>query len=129
MHQARFCVNCGINWPSHPDFTLCPECVKPTTIASKPIGQIMPLTEAKRRLSYALFDEWLQKETHEQRKAREQRVLEGIEEHEEMSQAINARFTEAIRDGGFTEEDTLRYAELEQKLPLAHIHQYVDPDE
>jgi hypothetical protein len=129
MHQARSCSSCSINWPSHPNFVRCPKCNGETTVMARPFSQIMPLVEANRVLTYALFEEYLEKETFEDRKIREKKVNDTMEQHERESQEIKLRFEEAISRGGFTEDDSVRYAKLEQKLPLAHIHQYVDTEE
>ena len=50
------CSPCGVSWPKHSDYAVCPECLTKTdSLTDEPINE----AEAHSRLTHARFERWL----------------------------------------------------------------------
>src|ERR1019366_219479 len=93
----------------------CPSCNDFTDVM--PNQESMSREEAKIKAAYYRFDRYVERETDEQRKAREARnPLK--DEHKTLT---HKRFDLLIWSAGYTEEERQHIEALEAELPAAHI--------
>lgn len=125
MAAARRCDPCSTNWPNDQIYVRCPTCARQTSVKEiQNINAILTMEDAKRIASYAKFEEWLQKETLDERLARRKRFKQAQVDEEQASEAEAARIKEdfhrVLDEGAFSTEEYEVLLELEAQLPMSH---------
>ncbi len=127
MSAARRCSMCDINWPSHDDYERCPNCNQHTSPMMKAKGPIMSEAEAKSKAAYMRFENYIENESEEERRERQERDANSGERTGQAEIALaRERFRDVIRGAGFTEQERKDIERLESQLPMAHLNREDD---
>lgn len=129
-HAARRCSMCDINWPDHKDYAVCPQCQSHTSpMMRKPQGPVLSEAEAKSKAAHMKFERYLEEESEEDRRKRQENDARTNERVSEAEAAVlKERFAAVIEGAGFTKQERDDIARYEAQLPMAHVNREDDDE-